>query len=390
MSTLLRFFIVAALIFGMTLCAFGRQVRVNTEVPWIYHPNRPGVEAYIQGGAFVANTGSVTAMLFNPAGLAQIPGRLTATVETGWASNTEYIRFFNIDITSGFQPVQFAGVALQPWRKLSLGIFYARPTDYNLDVGPLAIVDENEPDGYGEFVDPLINREQTSLGVSLAASFGERLHLGGGMEWRRSSVRERIINARAEGDADAVRFSIGTIFQISQWHLGIVAQSKYKATGDVSLKDNGPLVRIDVPSEQRGNNQLIYSASSEKFPFSNEEPATIRFGVATPYAFGRLRFSTDAEYKDFESTVPIERWQFYGGGSVKLTSNFNLGFGAFTFRKDYSAYIEGPDSETFLTVGGSVELSQFRFSASFMDSDLLTEDFVGQRFINFAVSFVVP
>jgi hypothetical protein len=67
-----------------------------------------------------------------------------------------------------------------------------------------------------------------------------------------------------------------------------------------------------------------------------------------------------------------------------------LGFGAFTFRKDYSAYIEGPDSETFLTVGGSVELSQFRFSASFMDGDLLTQDFVGQQFIDFAIGFVIP
>jgi hypothetical protein len=41
-------------------------------------------------------------------------------------------------------------------------------------------------------------------------------------------------------------------------------------------------------------------------------------------------------------------------------------------------------------VGGSVELSQFRFSGSFMDGDLFTQNFAGQRFINFAVSFIVP
>jgi hypothetical protein len=388
MSALLRFFIIAAFVLGMAICAFGRQVRVNTEVPWIYHPNRPGVEAYMRGGAFAANTGSVTAMLFNPAGLAQMPGRLTATVETGWASNTEYIRFFNIDLASGFQPVQFAGVALQPCRKLSVGIFYARPTDYNLDFGRIELVDETTPDGTGQVYEPEMAREQTSLGLTLATSLGEPLYLGGGVEWRRSSIQDEIISIRSEGDADAVRFSLGAILKIRQWHLGVAAQTKYKASGDITYKDKAPLeIRIDPDPSRGGPFELTPLITSR---FSNEDPATIRFGVATPYTFGRLRLSADAEYKDFESTVPIERWQFYGGGSVKLTPNFNLGFGAFTFRKDYSAYIEGPDSEFFWTVGGSVELSQFRFSGSFMDGDLFTQNFAGQRFINFAVSFIVP
>jgi hypothetical protein len=341
----------------------------------------------MRGGAFAANTGSVTAMLFNPAGLAQMPGRLTATVETGWASNTEYIRFFNIDLASGFQPVQFAGVTLQPWRKISLGIFYAQPTDYNLDFGRIELVDETTPDGTGQVFEPEMAREQTSLGLTLATALGEPLYLGGGVEWRRSSIQDEISSIHSEGNANAVRFSLGAILKVRQWHIGVTAQTKYKASGDITFKDNTPLeVRLD-PDPSRAGFELTSLISSR---FSNEDPATLRLGVATPYAFGRLRFSADAEYKDFEGTVPIERWQFYGGGSVKLTPNFNLGLGAFTFRKDYSAYIEGPDSETFWTVGGSLELAQFRFSGSFMDSNLLTEDFVGQRFINFAVSFVVP
>jgi hypothetical protein len=233
-------------------------------------------------------------------------------------------------------------------------------------------------------------REQTSLGMSLAASFGEQLCLGAGVEWRRSSIREEISDIHAEGDADAVRFSLGAILQVRQWHLGISAQSRYKASAEVTYDDSVPLIRTDVPSEGRRPADF-YRVSSARFSFSYHEPITIRFGLATPYVFGRLRFSADAENKDFASTDdPIEPWQFYGGGNLKLTSNVHLGFGAFTFRKDYSAYIEGPDSEVFLTAGGSLEFSQFRFSGSFMDGDLLTENFAGQRFINFAVSFVVP
>lgn len=344
----------------------------------------------MQGGAFVASTGSVTAMLFNPAGLAQMPGRLTAAVETGWASRTEYIRFFNIDIASGFQPVQFAGVAVRPGQKFSLGIFYARPTDYNVDFGRIELVDETTPDGTGQVYEPEMAREQTSIGMSLAASFNEQLYLGAGMEWRRSSIREEISDIRAAGDADAVRFSAGAILQVRQWHMGFSVQSRYKASAEVTYNAGDSLVRIDGPDEGRRPSDL-YKVSSAQFSFASHEPITLRVGIATPDVFGRLRLSADAEYKDFASTDdPIESWQFYGGGNFKLVSNVHLGFGAFTFRKDYSAYIEGPDSETFLTVGGSVELSQFRFSASFMDSDLFTKDFVGQKFANFAIGFVIP
>ena len=385
----LRFFTVAACVFSVTTNVFGQQSRVNSTVAWPYHPNRVGVEAYMQGGAFVANTGSVTAMLFNPAGLAKMPGRLTATVETGWASETKYLQFFNIDFAAGFQPVQFAGVAFQPWSKLAVGAFYTRPTSYDLEVGTLAITDENDPTGTGEFVDPVLQREQTSVGLNLAAALGEQLYLGGSLEWRRSSVQEEIIRMRAEGDADGVRFSLGAIFQVSQWRFGVAAQSKYEVSGDIALENIAPLVRFEVPPGQRGNN-AFYPVRIDEVPFDYAEPASIRFGVATPHAFGRLSLSADAEYKDYDSTAPIERWQFYGGGNLLLTSNLQMGLGAFTFRKDYSAFIDGPASETFWTVGTVVELAQFRFSGSFMDSALFSQNSAGQQFINFAISYVIP
>jgi hypothetical protein len=388
---LLRFFIIVALVFGMTLCAFGRQVRVNTEAPWPYHPNRPGVEAYMQGGAFVATTGSVTSMLFNPAGLAQLPGRFVATVESGWASESDFVSFFDIKIASGFQPVQFAAFAFKPSRNFSLGVYYARPTHYDLDFPRIPILTIDHPEGTGEFIDAASRREQFSLGLSLALPLRERFSLGGGVEWQRASLRDEIWHTVAEGDGDAVRFAIGAILQVNDWNMGIAAQTNSKVSGDVTFEDSEPLVQIDPQVDPvRNNNNARLIARPEQFGFSHEEPATIRFGLATPYVFGRLRLSADAEYKDFNSEYPIERWQFYGGGIFRLASNVDLGFGAFTFAKDYSAYIDGSESETFWTVGVAIELAQFRLSASFMDGDLFTQNFSGQQFVNFAVSFVVP
>jgi hypothetical protein len=389
MSKLLRFTMIAAITLGTTIHAWGQQSQVNVEVSWLYHPNRPGVEAYMQGGAFAATTGSPFAMLFNPAGLAQLPGRLVATVETGWASDTEYLRFFDVNLAAGFQPVQFAGIAFHPGGQITLGAFYARPTRYKIDLGRIGITTEDNPDGSSEFVEPLMKREQTSVGLALATALGKKFLLGGGVERRRSSLRENMINTTGEGDANAVRFSAGAILQVSNWRIGLSAQTRYKASGAVNFAPTLPLVLVTIPSDEPGNQRPIV-VRAEGFRFSAEEPTTIRLGLATPDVFDRLRFSADAEYKNFENNAPIKRWQFYGGGTVKLTSNLHWGFGAFTFTKDYSAFIEGPNSETFWTVGGTLEFSQFRFSASFMDSDFFTKNFAGQQFVNFAIGYVIP
>jgi hypothetical protein len=385
-----RFHIAATFVFGMTSVAFSQQFVAtprDNAVVWPYHPNRPGVEAYMQGGAFVANTGSLASLLFNSAGIAKMSNRVTATVESGWASGTEYLRFFEVNLASNFQSVQFAGIAFQPIRRLSVGAYYAQPSGYDLETEPISITSIDHPDGTGEFLFTSFQRKQTSIGLVLATSLGERFDLGSGVEWRRSNARDELNQIVLEGSAEALRFSVGAILKLWEWQGGISAQTKYKASGDFIAQNSQPIIRVDSP-EQYGNNARL-EVSAEKFPFYNEEPATIRFGLATPMAFGRLRFNADAEYTDFESDVPIERWQFYGGGSLKLAPNLNLGFGAFTFAKDYSAYIEGPDSEIFWTVGASIEWASLRFSANFMDSDLLTKDFVGQQFFNFAIGYAI-
>jgi hypothetical protein len=383
-------FFIAAICLGATINASGRQFtnrQRENNVSWPYHPNRLGVEAYMQGGAFVSKTGSVTSLLFNPAGIAQSPGRLVATVETGWASETDYLRFFKVNFASAFQPVQFAAVVFQPWPKLSVGAYYARPTHYDLEMGPIAIATVDHPEGTGETFAPILKREQTSLGLALAAPLGKHFYFGGGVEWRRANIRDEIYTSFTEGDAEAVRFSAGAILQIDEWNIGISAQTKYKASGDITF--NTPLsTNIDLDPDLRGNNNFLI-IRPEPFRFSIQDPASIRFGIATPYAFGRLRLSVDAEYKDFNDDAPIERWQVYGGGAFDLFSNVHLGFGLFTFAKDYSAFIDGPESETFLTLGGSIELAQLRLSASFMDGDILNQDFKGQRIINFAVGYMM-
>ena len=102
-----------------------------------------------------------------------------------------------------------------------------------------------------------------------------------------------------------------------------------------------------------------------------------------------LRRSADAEYLDFDQDRPITRWQFYGGGTVQVTSSLQLGVGCFTFRKDYGDFIDGPQTEIFLTAGGTLTIAALRLTASYMDGDLLNQDFQGQRFLNLALGYAL-
>ena len=385
MPTLRRFFIVAACFCGMTINARSQQCdearRVSANLSSDYRLNRTGAQAYMQGGAFAAETGNVTAMLFNPAGLAGLSGRLTATVEAGWVSQTAGQNFFDAELGAGLQSVQFAGIGLQPWRHLAIGMYYAQPARYNDDEVEVEFVESLnwERRHHRHHVESrVIKREQISVGLVLASVLGKQFYFGGGVEWRSSGVRERFFHVRTQDDAAAVRFSAGAILNVWDWRIGISGQTRYQAIDNESYQSRGHKFfdSFDPFDETPASN----------ISFVEAEPATMRLGIATPYVLGRLRFSADAEYKNFDNELLVAPWQFYGGGTFKLASNVYLSFGGFSSAKDYSTYLD----DAYLTAGAMIELAQFRLSASFIDSALLAQNIAGQQFVNFAVSYVIP
>lgn len=346
----------------LTASAFARQSTGENTLAWQYHPNRAGAEAYMQGGAYSAATGNLTSMLFNPAGLAQMPGRFSFMLETGWASRTDLFRFFNIDITTGFQPVQFGGLAFQPQRGFSLGAFFTQPTNYEVDLREIRTTALTTTAAHAAD-EPQQLRNEIAIGVAGATAVTPQLYFGGSVEWRRARMRNDIAQAFVEGEDAGLRFSLGVIALVQQWQFGVSAQSRYEAAS------------------------ALPAVSSR---FVREEPAAIRLGLTTPAILQRLHLSAETEYKNFDADVPIKKWQFYGGGKLALSPGMQLGFGAFTFLKDYSAFIDGPESEIFLTTGATIRLSSFHISASYLDGDLLNKNFAGQRFLNLALGYTIP
>jgi hypothetical protein len=341
----------------------------------------------MQGGAYVATTGSAMSMLFNPAGLAELPSQLMVHAESGWSSEGDYAPAYDLDASSQFLPLQFVGVTWKAKDKLSIGAFYSRPTDYRLEIDSIPFVTGQNPEPR-EFLTFSVTREQTSFGLVLARTVSKQFVVGAGLEWRRATVRDQLRSTVYEGNADALRFSLGMILQVHDWNLGIAAQSRYKASGHTKYQPQRPLVVAVFPVDWYEGNDRLPSLEPDAFPFSSIEPSTFRFGIKTPF-LDRIRFNVDVEYKDFEDDDLIEPWQFYGGANLRLTSHAQLSLGAFTFSNEYRKFIDGPSSETFLTVGGEIELSPIRFSVNFIDGDLLADDFAGQQFVNVAVGYVL-
>ena len=365
-----------ALVAAATACACG-QIPLAAPV-WPYHPSRPGAEAYFRGGAFAAETGSVTALLFNPAGLANMPGRLSLLVEGGWCSQTDYLDFRNSSFVSDFQPLQFAAVAFQPAPRYAVGAFYSQPVNFRLDLGTL----ETSADA------PNLQREYDAVGLAFSAAPVQNLYLGGGVEWRQARSQDQFSFYAASGKADGWRLSLGVIAAWRDWQFGVAARSRYEAQGEQSLQLGLPVVII-VPQPDSSGGSLPGVTAIDAAPFAAEDPASLRFGLTSPVLIKCLRLSADAEYQDFDHDRPITRWQFYGGGTVQVTSSLQLGVGCFTFRKDYGDFIDGPQTEIFLTAGGTLTLAALRLTASSMDGDLLNQDFQGQRFLNLALGYAL-
>ena len=368
----------AALLALGAVCAFGQNSA--DEVLWHYHPNRPGAEAYFRGGAFGAQTGSVTALLFNPAGLAKSSQSFSFIIESGLHSQTEYLDFFYSTFDADFHPLQFVACALRAAPHVFAAAYYYQPTNYRLELRGLAGSESGEP---------ALQRKHSVVGLAFSAEIGKNLNVGGGVEWQQARLHGDFSFYTTSSKAEGWRLALGAIAAWKNWQFGLAARSRYEANGEQSFDLASSPPGLSLQPGAIGSLRA-YPISQQSTALVVQEPATLRFGLAAPTIADRLRLSADAEYQDLEPNTPIARWQFYAGGAMQVYPALELGLGCYTFRKDYAAYLDGPASELFLTAGGTLQIATLRLTVSYMDGDLLNEKFTGQRFLNLALGYALP
>ena len=274
-----------------------------------------GARGHALGGAYAALTNDVTAMYYNPAGLAQLsrPGVMFSA--NSYIAETNYAwAGIAFPLGGGVRSVGF-----------SLGSFgFSDQPVYNLD----------QPDGS----DQTYSVRQTFLSATVAQNFSDRFSAGLSLKF----INDRLGTARASG----VAVDFGTNFHASVGARPIRASFVIQNLG-TNLQHSGqdlivgvtrqpPLGTVDVPQEPQS---AVLSTSSWTLP------VMFRVGVALDLvAQGNNRLTVLSEFTQPNNTKP-------GAGAGFEYQMMNIGSRGFTVAARGSYSIQ-PDNETNdLTIG---------------------------------------
>ncbi len=290
-----------------------------------------GARAIAMGGAFVAESSDLSALYWNPAGLARQPGSHVQL------NKTEYLAEVNYNMAA-------FGTGLGAAGSMGLSILL-------LDSGNMPVRTEMEPEGTGE----QFKVQDFALQVTYARNLTGLFSIGGSVKF----IQERIWHSTAS----SVAFDIGTLFTTPFRSLRLGA----------SMSNLGPKLRMDGrdilfsedPSPNTDGTAEIVNAQYRMDAFAL--PLIFRVGLAW-YALDtgshRVLAVSDAAH-------PNDNAEYINAG---LEYTFR---DLISFRAGYRNLFE-PDSEQGLTAGASLNLRinralRTRFDYAYADFGRLTQ-----------------
>ncbi len=268
-----------------------------------------GARAIGMGGAFVATANDVSAMYWNPAGIAQLNRMQAIFVHTDWLVDITY------DYAGMVFPLAGFGVVGMNLTTLNMGEMQVRTID--------------RPEGTGEYFDA----RDLAIGLAYGVNITNRFALGFNVKF----ISQTIWKERATGFA----IDIGTLYQTPWKGLRIGAALTNFGT-DMKMTGNDLLVYHDIDPYQLGNNDRIFAElQTDAWPL----PLNFQLGLAYDLLddeFQHLTLEMDAMH-------PIDN-----------SESMNLGM-EYSYRNRYflragyrNLFLK--DSEEGLTLGGGVEM----------------------------------
>ena len=227
-----------------------------------------GARAIALGGSFVAEASDLSALYWNPAGLAKLRGNALQL------AHTEYLAEINYNFAA-------FGANMGDLGTLAFSIIF-------LDSGNMDVRTEDRPEGTGE----QFKVQNFALQVSYGRTLTDRFSIGGTFKY----IQERIWHSTAS----TVAFDVGTLFTTPYPRLRLGA----------SMSNFGPKMRLDGrdilfsedPNPNTDGNVEIVNAqfSTDRHPL----PLLFRVGLAWDAyrtADHRLLVSTDAAHPNDNS-----------------------------------------------------------------------------------------
>lgn len=270
-----------------------------------------GARAIAMGGAYVALASDASALYWNPAGIALIPGREAIF------NHSEWIADINFD---------YAGFVMNLSGLGSFGAFASFMT-----MGEMDVTTELYPEGTGQ----RFNAGSYALGISYARSLTDRFSFGFNVKY----VHEYILNSSSNGLA----IDIGTVFITQFRGLRIGAAISNFGT-KMRMDGRDLLVQHDIDAQRKGSNDRINADLSTN---SYDMPLNLRVGLS----YNALQnMKQHALWIAVDAVHPSDNVE-----AVNLGAEYTL-MDMFALRGGYASLFT-KDSEQGMTLGGGLKYS---------------------------------
>jgi len=203
-----------------------------------------GSRALGMGGAFVAVSNDVTAIYWNPAGLARLPHNEAILLHTEWLADISY---------------DYAALSVNMGNMGTLALSLT-----SVSMGEMEVRSELQPEGTGE----LFDAGDIAGTLCYARSLTDRFSIGMSVKY----IRQNIWHMAANG----VGFDVGTLFttQFNGMRIGM-SISNFGTNMAMSGRDAREYVDVN-PDANGSNDQIPAYLQMESWPL----PITFRVGVA--------------------------------------------------------------------------------------------------------------
>ncbi len=267
-----------------------------------------GARSVAMGGAFTAVANDVSAMYWNPSGLARLKTGEAAFHHIDWIADVDYDMAAAAIIVDGF------------------GTFGASFTTMN--VGEIEVTTTSLPEGTGE----KFTAGGTLINLSFARSLTDRFSIGGNVKY----IRESIWNMSAQ----TVAIDIGTMYSAPVFNGIILGASISNFGSKMRLEGRDNLVLIKSGSNEDNIVNGMYELDSYDLPL------IFRVGIATDALNddnNRITLAVDAVHPNDNTEYVNSGIEYSWANIVSLRGGWK------------SAYERG--GEQGLTLGGGIEYS---------------------------------
>jgi len=266
----------------------------------------PGLEEALEGGAFLARAQNVTALFYNPAGIALVERTaLSASVQgyqvttlggSGFQHSTPVSSFEGLPSSIG---VVFGGEVIH-WENVRVGIAVAQPVHWHQS----AVANStNGPDQRVSYsVDSTFNT--LAPGISIGWAAAHNLRLGGAIEFPYTTISEA---GQISGQLTGTSNSLGTNRNINaggstlqlratggvQWEpLSWLALGLTLRTAGLKLFNSGSFTYDSLTALTGGTQQVYFQDTTGRFEY--RLPPGI--GLGTALLFGPVRLEVDLRW----------------------------------------------------------------------------------------------